>query len=194
MTDGRGRQTPGPFAILASLRETQFLVQNCAKRSQFAPRRPASAPVASAARAAGGAPNRAKRTQFPPEPGEGQVFSEQRVMVNRTCEELRQNEANLPPWAAEAVGRGQRGEGGGPASPEQIVRNEPNCPKRGTEAVSRLRIVDCGQTCGETTECAKRSQFRRAEIPIIPPFQSDANRAKRTQLGPAGRNLESENA
>jgi hypothetical protein len=29
-----------------------------------------------------------------------------------------------------------------------IVRNKANCPKRGTEAVSRMRIADCGSRIG----------------------------------------------
>jgi hypothetical protein len=59
-------------------------------------------------------------------------------------------------------------------APWAFVRNEANCPKRGTEAVSRLRIADWGQTWGATpalacclrprtfpgADCAKPTQFR----------------------------------
>ena len=65
----------------------------------------------------------------------------------------------------------------GPRVP--IVRNEPNCPKRGTEAVSRLRIGDrlaAGRLpCGlRRAKRAKRTQFRAlrpSRDPIIPVFQ-----------------------
>jgi hypothetical protein len=40
----------------------------------------------------------------------------------------------------------------GPGGTRANARNEPNCPKRGTEAVSRLRIADWGQTCGRSCE------------------------------------------
>ena len=43
-------------------------------------------------------------------------------------------------------------------------KNKANCQKRGTEAVARLRIADWPQTCGETTNRAKGSQFRRSAI------------------------------
>jgi hypothetical protein len=75
----------------------------------------------------------AKRTQFGPARA-GQAPGERKM----------RNEANL---RRRRAGRGQRAVGRG-----ANVRNEPNCPKRGTEAVSRLRISDCGlgQTRGGT--------------------------------------------
>ena len=61
-------------------------------------------------------------------------------MTERTCKEHWKNKAKL----------GQDGESGGWRAREvAIVRNEPNCPMRGTEAVSQLRIADC----------AKQTQF-----------------------------------
>ncbi len=51
----------------------------------------------------------------------------------------------------------------------QIVQNEANCPKRGTEAVSRLRIADFGLRIGDRpaaggreADHAKQTQFRRS--------------------------------
>jgi hypothetical protein len=64
-------------------------------------------------------------------------------------------------------------------------KNKANCPKRGTEAVSRLRIGDrpaagcpCHYSGGRDTP--------PLQYATIPAFQSDADCAKRTQLPEAG--------
>ncbi len=48
------------------------------------------------------------------------------------------------------VGRGHRSVGRG-----ANAQNEPNCPKRGTEAVSRLRISDCGLRIGDRSAAGR---------------------------------------
>jgi hypothetical protein len=99
----------------------------CAKRSQFG--WPAGAPegemrktnpilrwrivrnkpnLARAPRNGRGRPGSdcAKQSQFPPEQRKGQVLCRKGVMVNRTCNRLRQNKANLPARPRTGIGRG----------------------------------------------------------------------------------------
>jgi hypothetical protein len=150
-----------------------------AKRSQFAPRRPASAPVASVACAAGGAANRAKRTQFPPAPGEGQVFSGQRVMVNRTCEELRQNEANLCPTNRRGGGTGREGPQGrgatGPRGWNQSCETNPISAVPAIQTPHHSNIPALGRRPGGYR--AKRTQFGPARPAARAPLCSVATRA-----------------
>ncbi len=101
--------------------------------------------------------NCAKQTQFPADQKEGQVLGGKGVMVNSTFDRPRQNKANLraKPGGTRPQGWGTRGKcakqtqfpaAGMPhhssiplfqgSSPMPVAQNEPNCPKRGTEAVS----------------------------------------------------------
>jgi hypothetical protein len=72
--------------------------------------------------------NRAKQSQFPSDPKEGQVLCGKGVMVNRTFDRPQQNKPNSRP--------GRVGRGPGDGGRRIIAQNKPNCPKRGTEAVS----------------------------------------------------------
>jgi hypothetical protein len=149
----------------------------CAEQTQFRPRpdTPRVAKTPYGVTTSGGI--RAKRTQFPPP----QAYAEGRMpktnpilpVGGRVTEEIVQNEAKL--GEAGACGQSQLSCGAWLG--------------RGAKRAKRTQFGPAGGRTPETRR-AKRTQFRRVgrwvESPlfhysIIPPFQCDAGRAKRSQ-------------
>ncbi len=83
----------------------------------------------------------AKQSQFPPEQREGQVPSRKGVMVNRTCNRLQQNKANLQP-------------------PTGIGGGKPH-PTSGRNYAKQTQFKPAGRQAGDPgrVKCAKQSQF-----------------------------------
>jgi hypothetical protein len=94
---------------------------------------------------------RAKQSQFPPEQREGQVSCRKGVMVNRTCNRLRQNKANSSIadcgfWIADSGSLRPGASAGAGRLDKQTQLARANCAKQSQKAVAGWRIDHVKQT------------------------------------------------
>ncbi len=94
---------------------------------------------------------RAKQSQFPPEQREGQVPCRKGVMVNRTCNRLRQNKANFSIadcgfWIADSGSLRPGASAGAGRLYKQTQLARANCAKQSHKAVAGWRIDHVKQT------------------------------------------------
>ena len=124
----------------------------------------------------------AKQTQFPAEQKEGQVVCRKEVMVNGTCNRLRQNKANLPARPQTGAGRGSHRR----SSRSGVLRQtNPICGSRAGKTITKAGGPDDAIHGGKR---AKRTQFRNRELgqacggtPALRSASSRLRRAKRAK-------------